>query len=92
MAMRDVYKQIFKKFFTQNLIQKRDQLDITQEQAASLLHMTHRAYSNLEHEECGCNGLTLALYLIYMDSNPIEFLNELKELLEQESTDEKEAL
>lgn len=90
--MRKIYKNIFKKFFTKNLLQKRDQLDITQEKTADLLHMSHRAYSKLEHEEGSCNGLTLALYLIYVDPDPLGFLAKLKEALEQDNTEEKEVV
>lgn len=58
------------------------EMDISQEEMAVLLAMSARGYSKLEHGECSCCGLTLALYLIHTCEDPNQFLEDLQRELE----------
>lgn len=84
--MRKINNEIFKKFFSKKLNLTRNDLGINQEEMGFLLQMSRRAYSNLECEKFGGSSLTLALYLIYLDPDPITFLNELKEAFENDDS------
>ena len=80
--MREHYRTVFKAFVHDALLKRRMELDISQEEMAVLLAMSARGYSKLEHGECSCCGLTLALYLIHACEDPIEFLEDLLRELE----------
>lgn len=76
--MRESYVEAFKEFFYCALLQRRTELKISQEEMAHLLAMSSRAYIKLEHKKCGCGGLTLALFLVYVCEDPIRFLEDLR--------------
>ena len=80
--MRKHYRTVFKTFFHDALLKRRMELDISQEEMAVLMAMSVRGYSKLEHGECSCCGLTLALYLIYVCKDPLRFLEDLQRELE----------
>lgn len=80
--MRNKYNTILTDFFSNQLIQSRNELRISQEKMAHLLSMSVRSYIDLEHGKNGCSGLTLALYLLYVCSDQRAFLNKLKDTLE----------
>ena len=77
--MRNRYKQILKAFFHHKLFRTRvDVLDITQKEMAPLLAMSCRSYVDLEHGTTSCSAVTLALFLVYVCSNPTAFLEDLR--------------
>ena len=85
--MRNRYKQILKAFFHHKLFRTRvDVLDITQEEMAPLLAMSCRSYVDLEHGTTSCSAVTLALFLVYVCSNPTEFLEDLRYAFESVRT------
>lgn len=49
---------------------------------AEQLIMDERSFINLDHGKSGCSALTLALYLIYYCEEPKEYLDELRQALE----------
>lgn len=61
-------------------------MGITQEEMADRLLMAGRTYIDLEQGKNCCSALTLALYMIYVSSDPVQFLEELKEAFELDST------
>lgn len=82
--MRKQYTQILKTHFHQKLFRRRVELDITQEEMAARLSMANRTYVDLDHGKTCCSALTLALFLIYICSEPMEFLEELRYAFENE--------
>ena len=81
--MRKQYLQVFRTFFHKKLLRARGDLGLTQEAMACRLSMASRTYVDLDHGKSGCSGLTLALFLIYICSDPTEFLEELRKELEK---------
>ena len=82
--MRQEYNKILKEHFHKHLITKRYEMKLSQVKMADKLAMDTRSYVNLDHGKVGCSGLTLALYLIYCCENPVEYLEELKNSLEND--------
>lgn len=76
--MRKPYTKALKTIFHQKLIQSRMNLEITQEEMAHRLVMGSRAYVDLDHGKTGCSALTLVLFLIYICTDPLAFLEELR--------------
>lgn len=76
-AVRAFYADIFKAFIHQELYRRRKDLQLSQEEMAAKLNLALRTYADIEHGKNGCNGVTLALFLIYICENPIRFLEEL---------------
>lgn len=83
--MRKQYTQVLKVFFHQKLFRSRVDMGITQEEMAYRLSMASRTYIDLDHGKTCCSALTLALFLIYISTDPIAFLYELREAFENES-------
>ena len=81
--MRKQYLQVFRTFFHEKLLRARGDLGLTQEAMACRLAMASRTYIDLDHGKNSCSGLTLALFLIYICSDPAEFLEELRKALEE---------
>lgn len=77
--MRKTYEKILKEHFYKHLIDKREELHLSQVKMADKLIMDTRSYVNLDHGKSGCSSLTLALYLINFCDNPQEYLDELRE-------------
>lgn len=87
--MRKHYIQILKSFFHNKLFHAREALGITQEEMAHRLAMAARTYVDLDHGKTSCSALTLALFLIYVCTDPTAFLEELRDAFE--ATDNKAA-
>lgn len=84
--MRQHHLRILKKFFHQKLFQARAELGITQEEMASKLIMANRTYVDLDHGKNCCSALTLTLFLIYVYSDPLAFLEELRNAFEKDDS------
>lgn len=80
--MRKQYEKVLKTFFREKIFLRRDELEITQEEMADRLMMACRTYVDIEHGKSGCGVLTLAIYLVYICADPIDFLNELRNVFE----------
>lgn len=80
--MRKQYTKILKAFFNKKLFHRRVELGITQEEMAHRLAMASRTYVDLDHGKSNCSALTLALFLIYVSADPLAFLEELRNALE----------
>lgn len=77
--MRNRYKQVLSTFFRHKLFQTRGiLLDITQEEMAHRIGISTRAYVDLENGKTTCSAVTLALFLVYVCNDPIEFQEELR--------------
>ena len=76
--MRKHYETIFKRFFCTTLFRIRCDQNITQEEMADRLAMSTRSYIDLDHGKTGCSGLTLALFLVYVCTEPLDFLANLR--------------
>ena len=86
--MRKHYQKVLKSFFHQRLTAIRYSLGISQEQMSERLAMAERTYIDLDHGKTCCSAVTLALFLIYVCSDPAAFLEELRHAFE---TDESQA-
>ena len=80
--MRKRGENSLKLFFHDKLIYARRSLGWTQAKMAETLEVSERAYFKLDHGQTKCSALTLARFLIYVCSDPVEFLSELKETFE----------
>ena len=80
--MRKQYAQILKAFFCENISRERYALGLSQEEMAGRLSMAWRTYIDLEHGKTGCSAVTLALFLIYICSEPAIFLKALRHAFE----------
>lgn len=80
--MRKQYAKIFKVFFHEKLFRRREDMGITQEEMAHRLAMASRTYVDLDYGKTGCSALTLALFLIYICTDPLAFLEELRNAFE----------
>ena len=84
--MRKNYTKVLKSYFHQKLFRSRVDLGITQEEMAHRLLMASRTYIDLDHGKTCCSALTLALFLIYIYDDPLEFLEELRNAFENEDS------
>lgn len=84
--MRKHYTKVLKTVFHQKLFRSRVDLGITQEEMAHRLSMASRTHVDLDHGKTGCSALTLALFLIYICTDPLEFLEELRDAFEREDS------
>ena len=80
--MRKLYLSALKSYFHKQLIRRRTELGLTQEQMAQRLMMSVRPYVYLDHGETCCSALTLVLFLIYICDDPKKFLDELRHAFE----------
>lgn len=80
--MRNRYAKVLKSFFHEEISHRRTELGFTQEEMACRLAMASRSYVDLDHGKTCCSAITLALYLIYICDNPLDFLRRLKHALE----------
>ena len=80
--MRKHYAKVLKTFFHENIFQARCDLGLSQEDMADRLSMAWRTYIDLEHGKTSCSGVTLALFLIYICSEPVIFLEALRHAFE----------
>lgn len=84
--MRKHYTKALKTIFHEELFQSRVNLEITQEEMAHRLAMASRTYVDLDHGKTGCSAVTLALFLIYICSDPLAFLEKLQNAFESEDS------
>lgn len=84
--MRKQYTKVLKLFFHNKLFYTRETLGITQEEMAHRLAMAARTYIDLDHGKTCCSALTLALFLIYVCTDPVIFLEELRNAFETTDT------
>ena len=84
--MRKHYTRALKSIFHQELFQSRVDLAITQEEMAHRLAMASRTYVDLDHGKSCCSAVTLALFLIYICSDPLAFLEKLRDAFENENS------
>lgn len=84
--MRKQYTKVLKAVFHQNLFRTRVDLGITQEEMAYRLAMASRTYVDLDHGKTCCSAVTLSLFLIYICSDPLGFLEELRDAFERENS------
>lgn len=76
--MRKTYQGILKTYFNRTLIQKRQELQLTQSDMAARLLMDDRSYIDLDHGKSCCSALTLALYLTYVCEDVHNFMEGLR--------------
>ena len=81
-TMRRHYTKILKSFFHNKFFYARASLGVTQEEMAHRLAMAARTYVDLDHGKTSCSALTLALFLIYVSTDPVAFLEELRDAFE----------
>lgn len=80
--MRKHYTKVLKSFFHNKLFYTREALGISQEEMAHHLAMAARTYVDLEHGKSSCSALTLALFLMNVCTDPVAFLEELRDAFE----------
>ena len=80
------YRNILKSHFHVHLVQIRTTNGLTQSEMAEKLSMDDRSYIDLDHGKTGCSALTLALFLIYICTDPLGFLEELRDAFEREDS------
>lgn len=83
--MRERYKNILKVFFYEKLAKENESKKLTQAKMSEIFVMSERNYFELANGNTGCSALTLALFLIYICSDPVQFLSELKQSFENTS-------
>ena len=80
--MRRVYRSALKHQFHIRLVHIRTVSGITQAQMAEKLSMDDRSYIDLDHGKTCCSAVTLALFLIYVCDDVLEFVEELRHAFE----------
>lgn len=85
--MRKFYKSILQEKFLKYLYQYRNDSGDTFEKIAEKLVIEPRSLYDINSGKNSCSGLTLALFLIYCCTDPIEFLHELKFAFEEKAYD-----
>lgn len=76
--MRQIYHEILKKKFYDQVVHTRDDKNMTQAEMAEKLAMADRSYIELDHGKFGCSAVTLALYLCYLCDDAQGFLEDLR--------------
>lgn len=82
--MRSTYAEAIKTYFRRKLVAVRSDLNITQEEMAQALSMSLRSYNDLENGKSCCSATTLVLFLIKVCPDPIQFIGELRKVIERE--------
>ncbi len=77
--MKKRYLDSFKEIYAKNLMQERDNSNLTLQQMASKLHIDPRSYIEIDHGRSTGSALTLAMFLIYCCSDVNSFLETLKD-------------
>ena len=80
--MRKRYEEILKTVLNRNLLRRRTELELSQEEMAHRLLIGCRTYIDLDHGKSGCSALTLVLFLLRVCEDPLAFLEELRRALE----------
>ena len=82
--MRKLYTQKLRSQFQKHILLDRDRLGISQEEMAARLAMGPRSYISLEHGQSCCGGVTLLIYLLFICKDPESFLEEMRNVIEDE--------
>ena len=73
------YKLLLQKQFSRQVKALRQERNLTQEEMSEQLHITSRAYSDLERGRSCCSALALLFFLLMLKSDELEeFLNRLR--------------
>ena len=73
------YKSLLQKQFSLQVKALRQKRNLTQEEMSERLHITSRAYSDLERGCSCCSALALLFFLLMLKSDELEaFLNRLR--------------
>ena len=79
----NVYKSLLQKQFPRQVKALRQTRGLTQEEMAERLHITSRAYSDLERGCSCCSALVLLFFLLMLKSDELEeFLNRLRKQIQ----------
>ena len=81
--MRTLYKKILDDCIREQLFLYRINNNLTQSQMADLLRKDYRSYVDIEHGHNGCSCITFVLFLLYIESKPMDFLQSLSSLFQQ---------
>ena len=77
------YKVLLQKQFSLQVKALRHQRNLTQEEMSERLHITSRAYSDLERGCSCCSALALLFFLLMLKSDELEdFLNRLRKQIQ----------
>ena len=80
--MRKQQREILKGYFYSQLIATRSEKRLTQSEMAEQLAMDERSYIDLDHGKTCCSAITLARFLVYMCESPIQFLEGLRRVFD----------
>ena len=80
--MRKQQREILKDYFYSQLIATRSEKRLTQSEMAEQLAMDERSYIDLDHGKTCCSAITLARFLVYMSESPIQFLEGLRRVFD----------
>ena len=79
----NVYKSLLQKQFSLQVKALRQNRGLTQEEMSERLHITSRAYSDLERGCSCCSALALLFFLLMLKSDELEeFLNRLRKQIQ----------
>ena len=77
------YKLLLQKQFSRQVKEVRQKRNLTQEEMSEHLHITSRAYSDLERGCSCCSALALLFFLLMLRSDELEaFLNGLRKQIQ----------
>lgn len=77
------YKSLLQKQFSLQVKALRQKRNLTQEEMSERLHITSRAYSDLERGCSCCSALALLFFLLMLKSDELEaFLNRLRKQIQ----------
>ena len=82
--MRSTCAEVIKTYFRRKLVAVRTDLNKTQEEMAQDLSMSLRSYNDLENGKFCCSATTLILFLIKVCPDPMQFIDELRKVIERE--------
>ena len=80
--MRKQQREILKGYFYSQLIATRSEKRLTHSEMAEQLAMDERSYIDLDHGKTCCSAITLARFLVYMCESPIQFLEGLRRVFD----------
>ena len=78
----DMYKALLKEWFSKYVLEYRKERKLSQEKMAELLHMTPRAYGDLERGKfCFSTQTMLFLFSLLEEAEIIEIIDEFREIV-----------
>lgn len=81
--MRTAYIRVLKTVIREKMVITRSAMKLTQAEMSEILVMDPRSYADLSSGKTMCGTLTFVLFLIYCCPDTSEFLNEIKQRLEE---------